>query len=308
MQVLAVDGGQSAIRMGYPGGSAPLEIDGVSRQEGDIIGSVAAAIVQGWRSTGAPRVDRAVLGLTTAPSDGPSQRHLCAEVASGIAAGEVWLADDAVTSHAGALSLEWGVSITAGTGVACLAMPREGRPSIIGGHGYLFGDEGGAWWIGREGIRAVLRAADGRAPATGLTERAERHFGGLHDVAERLHGVARPVDTIAWFAPMVLALADEGDAVATAIAEEATDELVTLIGSAASTIGRGEAAVPVALGGRLLRDGPLRGRLDAAIAQRIPSVEGRSADGPPLEGALLLGESTDPGRYRDLVYVWGTAA
>ena len=56
-----------------------------------------------------------------------------------------------MTSHAGALSLGWGVSLVAGTGVACLAVPAEGEPRIVGGHGYLLGDEGGAFWIGREG-------------------------------------------------------------------------------------------------------------------------------------------------------------
>ena len=43
-----------------------------------------------------------------------------ARVGEAIGAAEVWVCDDAVTSHAGALSLRWGVSLTAGTGVACL--------------------------------------------------------------------------------------------------------------------------------------------------------------------------------------------
>ena len=66
----------------------------------------------------------------------------------------------------GALSLGWGVSVVAGTGVACLTVPADGAARIVGGHGYLIGDEGGAFWIGREGIRAALRAMDGRGAST----------------------------------------------------------------------------------------------------------------------------------------------
>ena len=107
---------------------------------------------------------------------------------------EVWLADDAVTAHAGALSLGWGVSVTAGTGVACLAVPPDGAPRVIGGHGYLLGDEGGAFWIGREGLRAVLRAADGRGPSTALAGPASQRFDGLDDLGARVHAADRPVD------------------------------------------------------------------------------------------------------------------
>jgi N-acetylglucosamine kinase-like BadF-type ATPase len=305
MHVLGVDGGQSTIRVGYSGGPAPVEAEGVSRQEGDVVRSVAAAVVDGWHSAGAPQVDRAVLGLTTAPTDVPSRQTLCAEVASGVHVPEVWLADDAVTGHAGALSLGWGVSIIVGTGVACLALPQQGGPRVIGGHGFLLGDEGGAWWMGREGVRAVLRAADGRGPATTLTERAERQFEGLSNLGERLHSADRPVNSIARFAPAVLAAADEGDAVAAAIADQAVDELTALAGAAAASIAPAGAVVPLALGGRLMQDGPLRQQFEHAIQERLPTIRTRSADGSPLDGALLLGVGADPGRYGDLVYVWG---
>ncbi len=305
MHVLGVDGGQSTIRLGYSGGPAPVEAEGVSRQEGDVVRSVAVAIVDGWHSAGAPQVDRAVLGLTTAPTDEPSQHALCAQVASGIHVPEVWLADDAVTGHAGALSLGWGVSIIVGTGVACLALPQQGAPHIVGGHGFLLGDEGGAWWIGREGVRAVLRAADGRAPATTLTERAERQFEGLSDLGERLHSAERPVNSIARFAPAVLEAADDGDAVAEAIADQAVEELTSLARAAAASIAPAGAAVPLALGGRLMQDGPLRQQFERAILEHLATTKTRSADGSPLDGALLLGAGADPGRYGDLVYVWG---
>ncbi|MFN8520937.1 MAG: hypothetical protein U0667_16440 [Chloroflexota bacterium] len=57
--------------------------------------------------------------------------RLCRHVNRVIGASDVWLADDTVTCHAGSLSLGWGVSITAGTGVACLVVPEGGRAACL---------------------------------------------------------------------------------------------------------------------------------------------------------------------------------
>jgi N-acetylglucosamine kinase-like BadF-type ATPase len=311
MRVLAVDGGQSAIRLRHSSGERVVEVHGVSRLEGDTVDAVASAIAHGWLGSGFEPCDRVVLGLSTAPVDESSKARLCRHVDRVIHAAEVWLADDSVTCHAGALSMGWGVSITAGTGVACLVVPEAGAPSFIGGHGYLLGDEGGGFWIGREGLRAALRAGDGRGPRTELVDAAAAHFAGLEDLGTRLHSVARPVNDIAQFAPQVLAAADAGDAVADAIVHAAVGELLTLARTAVA-IGHRESAetvdVPVALGGRLLaEDGPLRRRLDIRLADEVAGAAVRSADGSALDGGLAMGAHEGPGRYGDLVHVWHPA-
>ena len=174
MRVLGVDGGQSGIRLRHSAEDRVTEVEGVSRGEGDVVAAVADAVAQGWRRGGYGAVDRVVLGLTTAPSDPDEADRLATMVAAATGAPEVWVADDAVTSHAGALSMGPGVSVVAGTGVACLALPREREPRIIGGHGFLLGDEGGGFWIGSRGLNAVLRAADGRGEPTALTGGGDR--------------------------------------------------------------------------------------------------------------------------------------
>jgi glucosamine kinase len=303
-RVLAIDGGQSAIRVCHSETPGTVELEGVSRLEGDTLGAVVGAVLEGWRQVGTPATDRAVLGLTTAPADQHSRQRLCAAVADSVGTGQVWLADDAVTGHAGALSMGWGISVIVGTGVACLAAPPEGPPLIVGGHGYLVGDEGGAFWIGSAGLRAVLKAVDGRGPATALVAPAERHFEGLADVGDRLHSSRRPVDAIARFAPAVLATAGAGDEVASRIVEAAAVELVSLVVAAAQRLPPADRPVPLAIGGRLVEDGPLRVQFERLVAAVSPAVRLRSADGQPLRGALLLGAADDPGRYRDLVHVW----
>ena len=305
LRILAVDGGQSSIRVRHSEADEAIETEGVSRLP-DSVDRVVGAVEAAWISLGRPVVDRAVLGLTTAPADPTAARAIAARVGTIMDAAEVWLCDDAVTSHAGALSLGWGVSVVAGTGVACLAVPVQGEPRIVGGHGYLIGDEGGAFWIGREGIRAALRATDGRGAPTALTELAAARFDGLEGLHVRLHDEARPVDAIARFATDVLdAAATDGQA--ESIVRAAAAELHALVASASRVAhagARAEEPTPVGLGGRLLAaPNALRSALDSRLAAD-PTLAPRTADLPPLDGAMLLGRQADPGRYRSLVHVW----
>jgi len=316
IRVLGVDGGQSGIRLRHSAGARIVEVVGVSRQEGDTVATVADAINRGWRDATFEPADRVVLGLTTAPTEPAECDRLCGLVGETTGATEVWVADDAVTSHAGALSLGWGVSLVAGTGVACLAVPESGEPRIVGGHGFLLGDEGGAFWIGRQGVRAALRSGDGRGAPTSLTGAAERRFGALADLHVRLHDAQRPVNTIARFAPDVLAEAAAGDEVAGGILNEAAQELVLLARAGAAWAGRERAGaadrsgpVPFALGGRLLEPGSeLRQRLDHLLAGESIDIAVRSADASPLDGALKLGLSGDASAYHGLVHLWTEGA
>jgi glucosamine kinase len=284
-----------------------VELDGASRQEGDVIAAVARAVASGWQALGSPPAVRAVLGLTTAPSDPAAGARLCQLVAGATGAAEVWLADDAITAGFGALSGQPGVSITVGTGVACLAVAKEAAPRVIGGHGYLLGDEGGGFWIGRRGLGAALRAAENRGPATALTAMARSRFGDLDGAHARLHDADRPVHAIAQFASDVMEAASNADQVAGAILDEAARELLSVV--EAGLVAVGGDSLDVALGGRLLRPGTeLRRRMDALLAARLPSVRSRDADGSGLDGALALGALPEPGRYASFIHVWTSAS
>ena len=49
-----------------------------------------------------------------------------------------------------------GIVVIAGTGSVALGWDGE-RFARSGGHGFLLGDEGSAYWIGREAVRSALR-------------------------------------------------------------------------------------------------------------------------------------------------------
>lgn len=300
--VLAVDGGQSGIRLRHSGGSRVVEAGGVVRS-GDTVAAVARAVGEAWRSATFPAVDRVVLGLTTAPVDAGEADRLCALIAAETLASEVWLSDDTVTAHCGALSGAAGVALVVGTGVACLAAPANGTPRVFDGNGYLLGDEGGAFWIGRRALREVLRARD-RGTTTALTMRAESRFGRLDHLSVRLHESASPVNAIAQFARDVLEFAEQDQAAAAVIDEAARRLLATAVAAADY---QGEPNVPLALGGRMLEPNtPLRGRLDLLLADE--AVAPRSSDAAPIDGALLLGTSDFASRYPGLIHFWSERA
>lgn len=299
---VGVDGGQSQTRLRVVQGGSIRCADGVSRHEADPAGGVVAAVLDAWRSGPTPPVNRLVLGLTTAPHTKTGRQDLARTFSAALRAREVWLAEDLVTAHAGAFPDRHGVVLTVGTGVACLAVDVvTQRRHVVDGAGYLLGDDGGAFWIGRRGIAAVLRAIDGRGPATALRDRAAGHYGDLTDLATALHSGDRPVARIAGFAPEVLAAA-AGDPVADRIVDRAADELARTVSAAAGEV-TGD-FVPVALGGRVLVEAALlRDRLIHRLHRGSPRAVPTLAAGTPLDGACALARSASTDPYRQMIYI-----
>jgi N-acetylglucosamine kinase-like BadF-type ATPase len=83
-------------------------------------------------------------------------------VAAALPAPRLLVTNDAVTAHLGALGGEPGVVVVAGTGAIALAVRADGATARADGYGSRLGDDGGGHWIGRAGLAAALRAADGR--------------------------------------------------------------------------------------------------------------------------------------------------
>ncbi len=162
-------------------------------------------------------------------------------------ADRVEVISDVEAALLGALGDGPGVLILAGTGSIVLGRDGRGRLARAGGLGPLLGDEGSAFWLGREWLR--LRPA-----AAGVARALSR----------RPDAVAR----IAAGAPAVLARARRGDRRARAIAAAGQEHLAT---QAASVIRRLGLATPVAISwsGGLLGNDWYRAGLRRALARRV---------------------------------------
>ena len=204
-----------------------------------------------------------------------------------LAAAAVAVASDAVTSHAGALSGGAGVVLAAGTGAVAVAAGPAGFVRVDG-YGPWLGDDGSGAAIGLAGLRAVLRAADGRGPATALTAEAARCYGvppdSLPAAIGNTPGTAREA---ARFAPHVVAAAAAGDPAAGSILDHAATHLADTVHAAAARSGL-PAPIPLALTGGVLNTGTaFTARLHAALARTTPHRI-VPAHGTALDGARLL--------------------
>ncbi len=135
-------------------------------------------------------------------------------------------ANDALAGCLGAHGGGDGALVIAGTGSAAVARVG-GRETVIGGRGFLLGDDGSTARVGAEAIRAALRAHDGVGPASPLTDEVMRRFGDPL-TATQWALTAKPAGYSA-FMPLVFERAAAGDAVALTIVAAAARAIDALI-------------------------------------------------------------------------------
>lgn len=112
---------------------------------------------------------------------------------------ELRVVSDGQTAYAGICLNHPGVLVISGTGSIVLARSESGRFVHVGGWGHLIGDEGGAYWIAIQALRAAVAAFEGRGPSTGLVRAAVRwsEVKELGDIVSRLYQPAFGKDRIA---------------------------------------------------------------------------------------------------------------
>lgn len=187
-----------------------------------------------------------------------------------------------------------GILLIAGTGSIVQARTRDGTEHRVGGWGRLLGDEGSGYAMGLEGLRAVMRAADGRIPPTALAGDVLRHCG--VEKADDLVGWtgAASKGEIAALAPVVVQAAEAGDEAAEGIVQEAVDALRTHV--EAMLVAMGAAGDPagapelVLWGGLVAPGGPLESRVREALEDMGLVPADRQVD--PAMGAAKLARAS----------------
>jgi glucosamine kinase len=209
-----------------------------------------------------------------------------------------------------------GSVLLAGTG-AVAAQIRDREPvAIHGGYGWLLGDDGSGYWIGRQAVRATLSALDGRTPMSTLPklildwyavdqptattptppDRPANHRPQPRPAAALINEVnQRPPISLANLAPLVMQAHAAGDPAAARIVHEAATLLVANLEQFTTNTD-----APIVLAGGLLAStNPLHDFVAAAILQRWPAINVRTAlDGPAAAAWLaalpLLTDETEP--------------
>ncbi len=184
-----------------------------------------------------------------------------------------------------------GIVIIAGTGSIAYGRNAAGEAARAGGWGHMIGDEGSGYWIGREALAAVMRAADGRGPATALTSDILAYFT-VEDVS-RLPRIVYdrevPRMSVAALGPIVQRVAGQGDAVATRILERAAEELVLAAQSVASRLEmRGDEFTCYLAGGAFRVVPWLAEELSRRLVEVAPRCHVQVLHDEPAKGAVWL--------------------
>lgn len=301
--VLAIDGGNSKTDVALigwdgtvlaalrgPGAShETYGIDGAMQRLGELIRAVAEKAGLDGGAVVARHVSACLAG-----ADLPEEEAMLtsALLAHGWAESATAL-NDTFAVLRGGVDDPWGVAVTCGAGINCVAVAPSGAVARYLAFGTLTGDWGGGGGLASAVMWHAMRGWDGRGPATALDDATADAFGlaSVRDVAVAVHKGEITRADLHRLPAVLFKVAAEGDKVALSLVERQAAEICAMATAAMRQIDLIAAGAPVVLGGGILeaRDPLLLASIDREFAVAAPGAVTRVIDVPPIAGAALLG-------------------
>jgi N-acetylglucosamine kinase-like BadF-type ATPase len=247
------------------------------RQRSPGLDGLAAALDEVWRGWGLVRERPDVLVVASRGVWTRAERRRQARPLR-VLARTVHILSDAEAAYFGALGERSGVLLLAGTGSMALGRDRRGRWARSGGLGPLLGDEGSAFWIGREWLKANAHG---------------RSFRRLR----RILASPDPVARIAALAPDVLRRARGGSPLARHVVAAAQTALADLVIDTARAL-RLRRPVAASWAGGLLDDARFRAGVWRAIRRRGYLIHEQHPRESATAAVARIAGSYGPGRPR----------
>jgi glucosamine kinase len=281
---LALDAGQTGIRT--------LLISDTDRVEGaypglrtdiELFPQLAVVISDALSSDSSPvTLSIGMTGLTAANSRPDELLALLPDHVS-----RVFLAHDSVTGFLGSIGLGEGVMTAVGTGVVTLGVGAA-EIARVDGWGNIIGDAGSAYWIGRAGLEAGMRAFDGRLESTALLSLLTDNFSHPEEAYIELQTSTDRVARIAGYARDVIEMAAT-DARAADIVRSAGRELAISAVAGARRVGLLDAPAPrFSWAGNVMKSDLLRETFIAEVTRQVPRAVLAPPVGEPVDGVALL--------------------
>lgn len=297
--VLGVDGGGTNLRVAL----VDERLDVLAEAHGEsvnpsVVGQALAAqriqegISQALRAARLAPEHVAAAGIGVA---GAAVEHSAAwltqTLRAALPASRLALSSDVEIALVGAHGQRLGILLLAGTGSCGYGVNAAGESALVGGWGYLIGDEGSGYWLGRQALKTVAQIADEkrRDPASQAFREQVLDFLEIRDsrkMIKWIYGDGAPAPRIATLAPLVLALAQNGNPHAVRIATLGVLKLVDYARTLQLSLDLIES--PIAFAGGLLEKSPYyRGLLAEHLNIDIPQTLY-----PPVLGAAILAWGT----------------
>ncbi len=225
---------------------------------------------------------------------------------------------DAVVAYAAGTAATDGTVLIAGTGAIAARVSDFDLVHVADGHGWLLGDSGSGFWLGRQAVRTTLAGLDRLEPLSGLAcaifaellpdqplpadpataadpTSYRRLAGALVN-----HVVAGPPIALAALAPLVLTCAQAGDPVAARLVDAAAGHLTATV----AVVREPGDNTPIVLAGGLITSATaLATRLEARLTAAWPGASRSPAIQTAAAAAWLALRSlpgTDPARLTGL--------
>jgi N-acetylglucosamine kinase-like BadF-type ATPase len=233
----------------------------------------------------------ALAGVDTAGEERVATRHF--RRAFGRRVGRLTVVNDTLAALRAGTDTKRAAVVVAGTGSNAFARGLRST-AFAGGLGPLLGDDGGGYWIGRAGLRAVAKAADGRGRKTALTRALLRHFSvrDVRTLASRLSGAGTAKRVVSLASVIVDRAAQRGDPVARRILLEAASRLAAMAVAAARRAGLGRSPFPLVASGGAFRAFGLRRSFRSILRRSLPGARVEILRTPPAVGAARLAIET----------------
>ncbi len=209
-------------------------------------GNLDAAIESAFAAAALPRATVAAACLGLAGADRDSDRRVIQDWAGAArVATRVAVVNDAIPLLHVDRGSGSGVALIAGTGSLAWGRNDSGQTARAGGWGYLFGDEGSAFSIGRAVLAAVSQAIDGRGERTSLTDEVlcSLEIASPQEIIAAVYASEVPRAVVAQMASLAFLAAAQGDQTANAILQQAAEDLAAM----AVVTARGLKLLPVPL-------------------------------------------------------------
>jgi N-acetylglucosamine kinase-like BadF-type ATPase len=185
------------------------------------------------------------------------------------------------------------IAVVCGAGINCVGVSAAGGLVRFPSVGDISGDWGGGASLGMEALFLAVRAEDGRGQVTALREAIMQHFGtaSVAEITAALHFHEIPRSRLHELVPVLLRVAEAGDAPAAAVVQRQVEEVFLLARAALERLGLRDQPTDVVLGGGVLatRNPLLLGGASQRLAAYAPQVNVLVVDDPPVVGAALLG-------------------
>jgi N-acetylglucosamine kinase-like BadF-type ATPase len=182
-----------------------------------------------------------------------------------------------------------GVVLIGGTGAFAFGINEAGQQGRVGGWGYLLGDEGSGYDIGRRALQMVMRRYDYRGVDTLLINKVLEKYKipSLGELVPIVYSKDFTRNTIAEVATLVFDAYDEGDETARQLLTQAADELYGLVDVLLKRLPfpRGGRISVVLTGGLFHKGSPLIQMIRARLHDRAEVVR---MERPPAVGSVIL--------------------